>query len=166
MAAKKKQKKGPSKGKKKSPSKKGAKKKSGAKKSPPPKKTPSKGSSTPIEGVKGSGKKEGTSTRILTSKVLIVKGHNPRQVTGDLDALAANIKANGIVQSLLVKPTKGKPGYYDLISGERRLRVARALKFSTVPVRHHPRGYHHRPAGSGDGCRGELGGRPLQSQRD
>jgi len=125
MAAKKK---GPSKGKKKSPSKKGAKK------SPPPKKTPSKGPSTAVAGIKGSGKKEGVLARIATSKISIVKGHNPRQVTGNLDALAANVKANGILQSLVVKPTKGKAGYFDLVAGERRLRVAKALKLVTVPV--------------------------------
>jgi ParB/RepB/Spo0J family partition protein len=124
MAAKKK---GPSK--KKSPSK-----KSGAKKSPPPKKTPTKGSPTAVAGVKGSGKKEGMSTRLPTSKVLIMKGHNPRQVTGDLDALAASVKANGIQQSLAVRPSKTKAGYYDLLAGERRLRVAKALNLATVPV--------------------------------
>lgn len=60
--------------------------------------------------------------------------HQPRQEfdTGDLDDLAASIRAKGIIQPLVVRREGLK---YILIAGERRLRAARQAGLKTVPVR-------------------------------
>ena len=59
--------------------------------------------------------------------------NQPRKVFGQekLDELAQSIKRYGIVQPLVV--TKNKDNY-DLIAGERRLRAARSIGLSEVPV--------------------------------
>ncbi len=61
---------------------------------------------------------------------------NPRQPrkdfgAGDLEDLIQSIKEHGLIQPLIV--TK-QGDFFELIAGERRLRAARALGFSTVPA--------------------------------
>jgi ParB family chromosome partitioning protein len=49
-----------------------------------------------------------------------------------LQELAASIKANGILQPLIVR--RQGPGEYQLVAGERRLRAAHSLGMAKVPV--------------------------------
>ena len=49
-----------------------------------------------------------------------------------LNALAASIKAQGIMQPILVRPVGG--GNHEIIAGERRWRAARLAGLSSVPV--------------------------------
>ena len=49
-----------------------------------------------------------------------------------LNALAASIKAQGIMQPILVRPVGGST--YEIIAGERRWRAARIAGLSSVPV--------------------------------
>ena len=62
---------------------------------------------------------------------------NPRQPRSEVDEaaltdLAASIRANGIIQPLLVRRKEG--GGYELIAGERRLRAAERAGLRSVPV--------------------------------
>src|SRR6266403_6242630 len=62
---------------------------------------------------------------------------NPRQPRADfdtaaLDELAASIRAQGILQPLLVRPDDD--GGYELVAGERRLRAARLAGLREVPI--------------------------------
>src|SRR5579872_154476 len=59
--------------------------------------------------------------------------NQPRQEWDDaaLEDLTASIRAEGILQPLIVR---GDPGAYELIAGERRLRAARAAGLTHVPV--------------------------------
>jgi len=50
-----------------------------------------------------------------------------------LEALAASIRASGIVQPVLVRPTE-EPGAYELIAGERRWRAAALAGLGRVPA--------------------------------
>lgn len=50
----------------------------------------------------------------------------------ELEALAESIRANGVLQPLLVRPLDG--GRYELIAGERRLRASRMADLETVPA--------------------------------
>lgn len=52
---------------------------------------------------------------------------------GALDELAASIKAQGLIQPIVVRET-GK-GRYELIAGERRWRAFQQLKLKTIPAR-------------------------------
>ncbi|MDH4294363.1 MAG: ParB/RepB/Spo0J family partition protein, partial [Betaproteobacteria bacterium] len=49
-----------------------------------------------------------------------------------LNALAASIKAQGVMQPILVRPVGG--GTHEIIAGERRWRAARIAGLSSVPV--------------------------------
>ena len=66
--------------------------------------------------------------------VLPDKGQ-PRKVfdSADLASLSRSLKKDGFLQPLVVRPS-GDGGFYPLIAGERRLRAARALGFTKVPV--------------------------------
>jgi ParB family chromosome partitioning protein len=51
-----------------------------------------------------------------------------------LEALAESIRANGILQPILVRPRAGAPGSYEIIAGERRWRAAQLAKLHEVPI--------------------------------
>lgn len=60
----------------------------------------------------------------------------PRQVMHEdaLQELADSISQRGILQPLLVRPTPGNPGHYQIIAGERRWRAAQLVALHEVPV--------------------------------
>lgn len=60
--------------------------------------------------------------------------YQPRRAfdQGELTALADSIRANGILQPVVVRPTGA--GRYELIAGERRWRAARLAGLSAVPA--------------------------------
>ena len=51
----------------------------------------------------------------------------------ELGQLAASIKANGLLQPIVVRLSKSKRGY-ELVAGERRLRAARELGWTDIPA--------------------------------
>ena len=55
----------------------------------------------------------------------------PRQ---QIEALAASLQGQGVLQPLLVRPHPERPGSYQLVAGERRLRAIRQLGWPRVPV--------------------------------
>jgi ParB family chromosome partitioning protein len=62
---------------------------------------------------------------------------NPRQPRRKVDAealsgLAESVRAQGIIQPVVVRPIEG--GRYELIAGERRWRAAKAAGLATVPA--------------------------------
>jgi ParB family transcriptional regulator, chromosome partitioning protein len=61
---------------------------------------------------------------------------NPRRMFRDdeLSDLADSIRAHGIVQPVIVRPAPGKPGFYELIAGERRWRAAQRAGLERLPV--------------------------------
>jgi ParB family transcriptional regulator, chromosome partitioning protein len=65
---------------------------------------------------------------------IVVSRFQPRQVfePGALDELASAIKAQGVVEPLIVRPSI--VGNYELIAGERRLRASRLANLERVPV--------------------------------
>ncbi len=76
---------------------------------------------------------KGETTLPLTA--LIPSSVQPRRQFDDtmLEALTSSIKAQGILQPLLVRPAKMQ-GQYEIIGGERRWRAAKAAGLTTVPV--------------------------------
>ena len=57
-----------------------------------------------------------------------------RMDEGALNDLAESIRAQGIMQPILVRPLEGEAGQYEIIAGERRYRAARLAGLETVPV--------------------------------
>jgi ParB family chromosome partitioning protein len=51
----------------------------------------------------------------------------------EIEELAATIKDHGILQPLRVFKSKDNPGFYEVISGERRLRAAKLIPLEKVP---------------------------------
>ena len=63
---------------------------------------------------------------------------NPQQprktfAPDELAELAQSIKANGLLQPLLLRPAPNAPGKYELVAGERRLRAVQQLGWMEVP---------------------------------
>lgn len=56
----------------------------------------------------------------------------------ELESLADSIRANGIVQPILVRPHGTFAGEFELIAGERRWRAAQLVPLHTVPVVERP----------------------------
>ena len=61
---------------------------------------------------------------------------NPRRSFGDaeLEDLAASLKQHGIVQPVVVRPSKVEAGRYEIIAGERRWRAAQRAGLTSIPV--------------------------------
>jgi ParB family chromosome partitioning protein len=51
-----------------------------------------------------------------------------------LDELRASIQEHGILQPILVRPSPGSPGSYEIVAGERRWRAAREAGLRSIPV--------------------------------
>ena len=71
-------------------------------------------------------------TQLSRKAIKIVKGFNPRSGLGDVEALAKNIKKNGLLHAVVVRPEKGKPGSFLVVAGERRIRALDLLGVSEV----------------------------------
>ncbi len=52
----------------------------------------------------------------------------------DLEELTDSIRANGVLQPVLVRPAPGAPGEYQIVAGERRWRAAQRAGLHIVPV--------------------------------
>ncbi len=57
-----------------------------------------------------------------------------RMDEGALNELAASIRAQGLMQPILVRPIGGDSGKYEIIAGERRYRAAQIAGMTEVPV--------------------------------
>lgn len=53
--------------------------------------------------------------------------------SGELENLAQSIREVGICQPLIIIPSKNKSGFYEVLSGERRLRAAKMVGLEHVP---------------------------------
>ncbi|MGE4063907.1 MAG: ParB/RepB/Spo0J family partition protein [Rhodospirillaceae bacterium] len=51
-----------------------------------------------------------------------------------LGELADSVREKGVLQPLLVRPDRAKPGHYEIIAGERRWRAAQRAQVHEVPV--------------------------------
>ena len=58
--------------------------------------------------------------------------YQARKDFGDMEELIEDVRANGILQPLVVRPTG--PGSYELVAGERRLIAAREAGLQAVPA--------------------------------
>jgi len=61
---------------------------------------------------------------------------NPRRSFADaeLEDLAASLRQHGIVQPVVVRPSKEHSGHYEIIAGERRWRAAQRAGLNSIPV--------------------------------
>jgi len=61
---------------------------------------------------------------------------NPRKdfVDEDLDDLANSIRTKGLVQPLIVRPSNGLEGGFEIVAGERRWRASQKAELAEIPV--------------------------------
>ena len=61
---------------------------------------------------------------------------NPRRNFGDTELadLAQSIREHGVVQPVVVRPSRATPGHYEIIAGERRWRAAQRAGLTELPV--------------------------------
>lgn len=83
---------------------------------------------------------KGTSKSVLAAllslgQIVVKKGFNPRTSgVGDISSLTANIKAEGLLSALVVRPTS-TPSKFSLVAGERRLRAMQEAGYKgDIPV--------------------------------
>ncbi|NJN48567.1 MAG: ParB/RepB/Spo0J family partition protein, partial [Alkalinema sp. RL_2_19] len=71
---------------------------------------------------------------VSTASIQLPRQRQPRRYFSaeKLDQLKVSINAHGILEPLIVRPLKS--GKFELVAGERRLRAAKDLKLSEVPV--------------------------------
>jgi ParB family chromosome partitioning protein len=65
--------------------------------------------------------------------------NNPKQPRQEfeqleLNELAESIKSLGVLQPILVRPSSEKPGFYEIVAGERRWRAAKIANLNQVPA--------------------------------
>ena len=71
--------------------------------------------------------------RLIALEMLDPNPEQPRVEIGDLSELTASIKDKGVLEPLLVRPSKEVGGRWMIIAGERRWRAARAAGLREVP---------------------------------
>ena len=116
--------------------------------------TPADDDKTPAEGAKRTGLGRGlaalfgeesddyaTLDKVRSGKTVPIEQvhpnkRQPRQVFNQeaLDALAASIAANGILQPVLVRRHPERANEFELVAGERRWRAAQIAKLHEIPV--------------------------------
>lgn len=71
--------------------------------------------------------------------LLVPNASQPRRYFDEdaLDELSESIKAQGILQPILVRPLASDPGLYEIVAGERRWRAAQRARLHHVPVSVH-----------------------------
>ncbi len=74
--------------------------------------------------------------RMVAVAELRPSGFNPRRSFSEdqLEELAASIRERGLVQPIVVRPTQGDAGPYEIVAGERRWRAAQLAHLHQVPV--------------------------------
>jgi ParB family chromosome partitioning protein len=62
--------------------------------------------------------------------------HQPRSRIRDepLDELAASIKANGVIQPIVVRPVPGFPHQFEIVAGERRWQASKLAGLTEIPA--------------------------------
>ena len=74
--------------------------------------------------------------KTLAIDLIRANPHNPRRHFPDeeIASLAQSLKDKGLLQPILVRPSKASSGEYEIIAGERRWRAAQRASLHEVPV--------------------------------
>lgn len=72
----------------------------------------------------------------LPVEFLAPSPYQPRRIFNqdDITELTASVRERGVLQPILVRPSPNKPGYFEIVAGERRWRAAQAAQLHEVPV--------------------------------
>ncbi len=72
----------------------------------------------------------------LSLNAIAPNPNQPRKLfdAGSLEQLAASIRADGLIQPIVVRQKPGEAGRYELVAGERRLRAAQIAGLQAIPA--------------------------------
>ncbi|HVY33366.1 MAG TPA: ParB/RepB/Spo0J family partition protein [Caulobacteraceae bacterium] len=75
-------------------------------------------------------------TNLVPIELLHPNPDQPRKTFGEteLEELAQSIRARGVIQPLLARPSPGRPGEYEIVAGERRWRAAQRAGLRDLPA--------------------------------
>ncbi|WP_455477822.1 ParB/RepB/Spo0J family partition protein [Bartonella sp. B10] len=76
------------------------------------------------------------SEKLISINSILCNPHNPRRhfTDSELDNLAQSIRQHGVVQPVIVRPSRSHLNKFELIAGERRFRAAQRANLSQLPV--------------------------------
>lgn len=79
---------------------------------------------------------EGGGPREIPIELIARNPDQPRRTFGEaeIDELAASIREKGVLQPILLRPSPGKAGEYQLVAGERRWRAAQKAGLRAMPA--------------------------------
>jgi ParB family transcriptional regulator, chromosome partitioning protein len=88
------------------------------------------------EGVEGLAAPAGEGAREIPIELIHRNPEQPRThfAEAELDELAASIREKGVLQPILVRPSKAQPGEFQIVAGERRWRAAQRAGLAGVPA--------------------------------
>ncbi|WP_320171542.1 ParB/RepB/Spo0J family partition protein [Maridesulfovibrio sp.] len=92
------------------------------------------GGSKPGAGT--SGKDASIDARQIDIDKIVANPNQPRKEFSPeaLKDLSESIRAKGVLQPILVRPSKGRSGVFELVAGERRLRASRLAGLGEIPA--------------------------------
>lgn len=75
-------------------------------------------------------------TNLIPIELLHANPDQPRKTFDEteLEELAQSIRARGVIQPLLARPSPGRPGEYEIVAGERRWRAAQRSGLRELPA--------------------------------
>ena len=87
-------------------------------------------------GAPGQSAAGGEGAREIPIELIRRNPEQPRTLFPDaeLDELADSIREKGVLQPILVRPSRADPGEYQIVAGERRWRAAQKAGLATVPA--------------------------------
>lgn len=74
--------------------------------------------------------------KLIGIEQIIPNPDQPRRYFDEeaLAELASSIKEHGLLQPILVRPSKGQDGHYEIVAGERRWRASQRARLHQIPV--------------------------------
>jgi ParB family chromosome partitioning protein len=78
----------------------------------------------------------GEGVREIPIELIYRNLEQPRQYfsEADLAELETSIRDKGVLQPILVRPSRGQPGQFEIVAGERRWRAAQKVGLKTIPA--------------------------------
>jgi ParB family chromosome partitioning protein len=78
----------------------------------------------------------GEGVREIPIELIYRNLEQPRQYfsEADLAELETSIRDKGVLQPILVRPSRGQPGQFEIVAGERRWRAAQKVGLMTIPA--------------------------------
>ncbi len=88
------------------------------------------------EALSAAGTAGATGPSVVAIDLIVANPSQPRQTfrEAELQDLAGSIREHGVIQPVILRPTPGGPGTYQIVAGERRWRAAQLAGLHALPA--------------------------------